>query len=138
MKSFRSLFVLALAACLAVSSCDRNKSEATDPMSGTTWTGNASEYFIVMSFNSGMVNFYAADDNLTRKGDISVGTYVYNDGKVNFSLTGSYLEERFKVKTGVVSGNDMQVNYDRWTRVAGMDSDKQPVSLVFKKKEDKK
>ena len=137
MKRTLVILTLAVLAAMTLVSCDKDKGKTKDPLNATTWTAYDGDYLMVLRFELGtLATFYVGDNNLERKGPVSNSAYTLTDDtKVNFAnLNGSMDNTRFRFKTGTLDGSSLTVAYDRWTTSSGMDSPKEHLQTVFKKK----
>ena len=137
MKKSLVLLTLAVLAALTLVSCNKNKGKTKDPLNATTWTAYDGDYLMVRKFELGkLATFYVGDNNLERKGPVSNSTYTLTDDtKISFAnLDGIMDVTHYRFKTGTLDGNSMTVAYDRWTTASGMDSPKEHLQAVFKKK----
>ena len=137
MKRTLVILTLAVFAAMTLVSCDKDKGKTKDPLNATTWTAYDGDYLMVLRFELGtLATFYVGDNNLERKGPVSNSAYTLTDDtKVTFAnLNGSMDNTRFRFKTGTLDGSSLTVAYDRWTTSSGMDSPKEHLQTVFKKK----
>lgn len=137
MKRTLVILTLAVLAAMTLVSCDKDKGKTKDPLNATTWTAYDGDYLMVLRFELGtLATFYVGDNNLERKGPVSNSAYTLTDDtKVTFAnLNGSMDNTRFRFKTGTLDGSSLTVAYDRWTTSSGMDSPKEHLQTVFKKK----
>ena len=124
-------------ACLSLVSCNKNKNKTKDPLNGTTWTAYHQDNLLVLQFNLGTVStFFVGDNNLKPRGTVSSSAYTLTDDtKISFAdLNGSIDTDRYRFKTAVLDGDAMQVKYDHWTYAGGIESTKEHLQAVFKKK----
>ncbi len=137
MKKTLLLLTLAVLAALTLVSCNKNKGKTKDPLNATTWTAYDGDYLMVLKFEMGtLATFYVGDKNLNRLGPVSTSAYTLTDDtKLSFSnFNGSMDVTRYRFKTGTLDGDSMTIAYDRWTTSSGMDSPKEHLQAVFKKK----
>lgn len=137
MKGKLFLLALAVVACFGLNSCDKNKNKTKDPLNGTTWSAYQGDNLLVLQFNLGTIStFFVGDNNFKPRGNAVSAPYTLTDDtKITFSeLNGSYGDDRYHFKTATLDGDSMKVSLDHWTNAAGMDSDKEHLQLVFKKK----
>ena len=137
MKKALVILTLAVLAAMTLVSCNKDKGKTKDPLNATAWTAYDGDYLMVLRFELGtLATFYVGDNNLERRGPASNSAYsLTDDTKVTFAnLNGSMDNTRFRFKTGTLDGNSMTVTYDRWTTSSGIDSPKEHLQAVFKKK----
>ena len=137
MKKTLLLLTLAVMAALTLVSCNKNKGKTKDPLNATTWTAYDGDYLMVLKFEMGtLATFYVGDKNLNRLGPVSNSAYTLTDDtKISFAnFNGSMNVTRYRFKTGTLDGDSMAIAYDRWTTSSGMDSPKEHLQAVFKKK----
>lgn len=141
MKGKLILLSLAVLACVGFTSCNKDKDKNKDPLNSTTWTAYDGDDLMVLRFELGTISsFYIGDNNLNRLGPASGSAYTLTDNtKIAFAdLNGSYNNNKYRFKTGTLSGDSMTVSYDRWTTASGIDSQKEHLQAVFKKKAESK
>ncbi len=141
MKSKLILLSLAILACVSFTACNKDKDKVNDPLKSTIWTAYDGDDLMVLRFELGTLSsFYIGDKNLNRLGPASGSTYTLTDNtKIAFAdLNGSYNNNKYRFKTGTLSGDSMTINYDRWTTATIIDSQKEHLQAVFKKKVENK
>ena len=140
MKRTLILLSLTLLTALGAVSC-KDKDKDTDPLRSTTWSAYDGDNLMVLKFELGTPSFfYIGDNNLERKGPVSVSPYTLTDNTRIFfvDLNGSYENERYRFKTGTLDGDALTVQYDRWTSAGGHDDVKTHTQAVFRKKPEPK
>ena len=138
------LLSLALVSALGMSSCSKKETN-TDPLQATLWYAQ-DEYngnMMVLRFELGTLSsFYIGDNNLDRLPDASPSGSTYtltDDTRVTFlDLNGSYNNDRYRFKSATLDGDTMLVSYDRWTSASSIDSQKQHLQTLFRKKDTSK
>ena len=141
MKGKLFLLALAIVACFGLNSCDKNKNKTKDPLNGTTWTAYHGDNLLVLQFNLGTIStFFVGDNNLKPRDRASSAPYTITDNtQITFGDLSGYLDsDYYRFKSAKLDGDAMQVNYDHWTKAAGMESPKEHLQAVFKKKAEPK
>ena len=142
MKGKWILLSLAVLACIGLASCNKDKDKTKDPLRSTTWTAYDEDDLMVLRFELGTLSsFYIGDNNLNRLSPASGSSYTLSEDQTRISFTdlnGSYNDNKYRFKTATLDGDSMTVLYDRWTTASGIDSPKQHLQAVFKKKAESK
>lgn len=107
MKKFIYLLLIAIAAMLSFSSCEKTPEKEENPLVGTKWFASYSDYLMVLEFTSDteVTGYFAKDNGVYYSGRTS-GTYAFSGGKVTFNdLTYRWMYAYYKLQSATISGS---------------------------------